>query len=309
MALAHDTAQVQARGGFRRALARNVEPWLLVAPVAVLIAVFFYGPLLYAFYISLTEWNGGLTAPEFIGLDNYVKLFTVDTKFQKAFANTIYYTLLTVVPSLAFGLGVALLLNRQTSGLIKVYRFVYYLPVITATAVMSVVWKFIYLPTGGLLNSILAAFSMEPVLWLLDPQLAMPSIAITSIWRHAGFTMVIFLAGLQAISESYYEAAKIDGANSWQIFRHITWPLLSPTTFFVLVTSIIGSFQVFDSVRVMTRGGPVDATNVIVYNIYENAFEIFAMGYGSAIAFVLFLMILFMTLVQFKVLGGRVHYE
>lgn len=309
MALAHQAAQVQARGGFRRALARNIEPWLLVTPVVVLFAIFFYGPLLYALYISLTEWNGGLTPPKFIGLENYTKLFTTDAKFQKAFANTIYYTLLTVVPSLAFGLGVALLLNRRATGLIKVYRFVYYLPVITATAVMSVVWKFIYLPTGGLLNSILVSFGAEPVLWLLDPQLAMPSIAITSIWRHAGFTMVIFLAGLQGISESYYEAAKIDGANSWQIFRHITWPLLSPTTFFVLVTSIIGSFQVFDSVRVMTRGGPVDATNVIVYNIYENAFEIFAMGYGSAIAFVLFVMILFMTLVQFKVLGGRVHYE
>lgn len=308
MALVQPVAPVRARGGIRRALARNLEPWLLVAPVVVLFVVFFYGPLLYALYISLTEWNGGLTTPKWIGLDNYWKL-TGDPKFQKAFWNTIYYTLLTVLPSMGFGLAVALLLNRQGSRLINAYRFVYYLPVITATAVMSVVWRFIYLPTGGLLNSILIRLGGEPVLWLLDPDLAMPSLAVTSIWRHAGFCMVIFLAGLQAISDTYYEAAKIDGANSWQLFRHVTWPLLSPTTFFVLVTSIIGSFQVFDSVRVMTRGGPVDSTNVIVYNIFENAFETFAMGYGSAIAFVLFLMIMFMTLVQFKVLGGRVHYE
>ena len=293
----------------RRAVQRNLLAWSLIGPIVVLFIFFFYGPVLYALYLSLTEWSGGMKPPVFIGLENYRKLALQDEVFRHAFNNTILYSFMSVLPGVFGGLAIALMLNYDNGPHIKIFRFAYFVPVVTSAAIMAIVWRFLFQPTNGLLNTLIGYVGIGPQLWLLDEAQALPAIAVTAIWRHVGFTMIIFLAGLQGISDTYYEAAQIDGANRWQLFRHITWPLLTPTTFFVIVTSIISSFQVFDSVRVMTRGGPVDSTNVIVYNIFQNAFETFAMGYGSAIAFILFICILLLTLFQFQVLGKRVNYE
>jgi len=298
---------VQSRGSawHRR---RAVEAWVLIAPVIVLFLIFFYGPVLFALYLSLCSWNGGVQPPEWVGLRNYQQI-AVDPIFLRSLGNTVQYSLMTVIPSLSIGLLLALALNIEALKIMRFFRVVYFMPVITAPAIMAVVWRYLFQANNGLLNNVLMSMGLPPQLWILDVNQALPSIALTANWHRIGFVMVIFLAGLQSIPDVYYEAAKIDGAGSWDLFRHITWPLLTPTTLFLLITSVIATFQVFDSVRVMTMGGPLNATNVIVYYIFQNAFELFKMGYGSAIALILFAIILILTAIQFKVLGERVHYQ
>jgi len=189
------------------------------------------------------------------------------------------------------------------------FRLLYYLPVVTPLSIAAVIWQWIYHPQMGLLNAALSTFGVAPRNWLGDPQIAMLSVIIVAIWAGLGYKMVIFLAALQGIPESYYEAAMIDGANRLDLFRHITLPLLRPTMLYVFITSLIGSFQVFGLVNVLTGGGPLDATNVLVMHIYRRAFSDYQFGEASAMSFVLFAIILLFTLVQWKVMGREVSYD
>ncbi|HOT27821.1 MAG TPA: sugar ABC transporter permease [Candidatus Ozemobacteraceae bacterium] len=278
-----------------------------LVPVFGILLCFHVLPIFYSLAISFYRWDL-IGEAEWVGLDNFARLFD-DPMFYKSLVNTFYYAIVSVPLSIACSMSIALLLNNPISG-IGIYRTIYFLPVITSLNAVSIVWNFIYHPDYGLLNKLLALVNLPPQLWLQDPFWAMPCIILMSVWKGLGYNVVIFLAGLQNIPKHLYEAARIDGANWLQQFRHITFPLLSPTTFFVFVMSTIGSFQVFSQIYMMTpRGGPLKSTMVIVYYLYQKAFEKFEFGYALAIAFVLFIMIFSMTLFNKLYVEKKVHYS
>ena len=288
--------------------ARREALWgyAMVAPLLIGLAIFFYLGLGASLYLSFTEWDV-LTAPQWVGLDNFQRFWETPI-YLKTFWNTLRFALLLVPLGMLASLGMALALN-QNIRLRGIYRVLFFLPVLTMPVAIAVVWKWIYAPDFGLLNQVLAFFGGPRVKWLGDPNLAMISLVIMSIWMGSGYGMVIYLAGLQNISRSYYEAAQVDGASSWQQFTNITLPLLTPTIFFSLVTSTISAFQVFDIVYVMTKGGPMDSTRTLVYTIYDDGFRFFRMGMASATAWVLFAIILAITVVQLWGQRRWVHYD
>lgn len=290
------------RTGIRKVLWEMRKEWtayLFIAPGLILFAIFTLYAVVFSFYLSFHEWNILEPAKPFVGLDNYLRLFS-DKRFARAVFNTVYYTALSVPLTMMAGLGVALLLNNVR--LKGIYRTLYYIPTITPLVVSAIIWKWVYQGDYGLLNYYLIQLGIikEPVLWLADPNLAMPSVILMSIWGGAGYQMVIYLAGLQAIPVEYYDAAEVDGANGWQTFTRITFPLLTPTTFFLLITSIIGSFQVFTQIYIMTNGGPLGRTSTIGFYLYEKAFRQFQMGYAAAMSYALFAMIFVFTLIQLR---------
>jgi multiple sugar transport system permease protein len=266
--------------------------------------LFSAAPLLFAFYLSFHRWNLLEPAKPFVGLAHYVDL-AADGLFWNAAKNTAIYSLYVPL-TMVCALGVASLLNRRIKG-VALLRAIFFLPYITSFVAISIVWQWMYDPDFGLFNWMLGLVGLGPYPWLNDPSTALLALILMAVWIHIGFQMIIFLAGLQAIPNELYEAAMIDGAGPWRRFRRITLPLLKPTTFFVLVTSIIGSFQVFTFVYVMTEGGPLHATDVIVYHIYQNAWQFLRMGYASAMSWVLFAVIFAITLLQFRFLGRRVE--
>lgn len=241
---------------------------VLLSPNLLGFLVFILGPVIASFCLSFTKWDL-LTQIEWIGLRNYQKLFS-DQVFWRALWNTVYYTIGTVPVGIAISLFLAIALNQRIRG-IKLFRAVYFLPVISSTVAVAVVWQWWYNPEFGLINYLLYLVGIEGPKWLTSITWAMPAVIIMSIWKNLGFNMLLFLAGLQGIPEVYYEAARIDGANWWQQFVKITLPLLSPTTLFVTVMSLINSFQVFDQVYIMTAGGPARSTSVLVHYLYQNA--------------------------------------
>lgn len=291
----------------RREWSDWLQGYAFLAPSFLILGVFVYFPVLYAAWLSLWRWRILRGEPTFIGLDNYTFLFSSED-FWQAMWNTFYFAAGSIPTGMAIALVIALLLNRPLRGL-AIYRTAYFLPTITSLVAVSIVWLWIYHPDVGLANYLLNLVGLPSVRWLNAPQSAMPALIILGIWRGLGYNVIIYLAGLQNIPQHLYEAAKIDGANRWQLFRHVTWPLLTPTSFFIFIIAIINSFQSFTQVDVMTQGGPIGSTTVIVYYLYKQAFQQFTMGYGSAIAMVLFAMILGLTLIQIKVLGPRVHYQ
>lgn len=299
------------RTGARRVLREMRRQWtayLFLAPVLLLFSVFTVFSVGYAFYLSFHQWNILEPAKPFIGLDNYARLFD-DSRFHEAVLNTVYYTAVSVPLTIGLGLAVALLLNNQIRAR-GIFRTMFYLPVVTPLVIASIIWKWVYNGDYGLANYYLMKFHLidEPLLWLADKNLAMPSVIITSVWKGVGFAMVVYLAGLQSIPEDYYDAAKIDGATGWRRLRDITIPLLSSTTLFLLVISILGSFQVFTQIFIMTNGGPLGRTRTIVWYIYTTAFKDFNMGYAAAMAFALFAMMLVFTLLQFRFLRREIEY-
>ncbi|MGD8868719.1 MAG: sugar ABC transporter permease [Gemmatimonadales bacterium] len=284
-------------------LREAITAWSFVSPSLALLLVFTAAPLLFALYLSFHSWNLLEPAKPFVGLQHYIEL-AGDSLFWNAAKNTAVYSLYVPI-SMACALAVAMLLNRRIKG-VAVLRAIFFLPYITSFVAISIVWQWMYDPNFGLFNWALGLVGLGPFPWLNSPGTALLALIILAIWIHIGFQMVIFLAGLQAIPNELYEAATIDGAGAWRRFWKITLPLLRPTTFFVLVTSIIGSFQVFTFVYVMTEGGPLHATDVIVYHIYQNAWQFLRMGYASAMSWVLFAVIFLITLLQFRVLGRRI---
>jgi len=270
---------------------------LFLSPNLILFLMFTLVPVLASFGFSFTEWDL-LRDPTWIGLGNFKEMFS-DRIFRQVMGNTLYYSLVSVPLGVAFSLLLAILVNQKLRG-VKFYRAIYFLPVISSTVAVAIVWQWIYNPEFGLLNYFLEFVGIKGPNWLGSTKWAMPAVIIASTWKGLGYNMLLFLAGLQGIPEMYYESAEIDGATRMRKFFHITLPLLSPTMFFVVVMSIIGSFQVFDLVFVMTEGGPGRATSVLVHYLYQSAFEYFQMGYASAIAWVLFFIVFGLTLIQLK---------
>ncbi len=314
----------------RRRLRATASGCLYLLPALLVLAAFRIVPILLSVRVSLYDW--GMAGPvAFKGLGNYIDVLG-DPVFWKSLLNTGWYMIFTVPTQLGLSLFVAVLLNQKIKAL-GAYRTIYYLPVVTSIVAVSIVWKWILHPDRGLLNYMLSWVGADGLRWLQDPRglfqlvlgplgdnlpyvlrgpsIAMVSLIIMGIWKGLGYNIVIFLAGLQNIPKTYYEAARIDGAGRFRIFRNITWPLISPTTYYVLIMSSIVAFETFAQVWIMTgppAGGPLSTTKVVMYYFYENSFELWRLGYGASIAFFAFLIILALTLIQRFVLERRVHY-
>jgi len=272
--------------------------YIFILPNLVLVLIFTLIPVLFAFGVSLTDWSL-LSKPEFVGLQNYTKIY-IDPVAHTTFKNTLVFTALSVPLRIILPLFLAVALNQKVRGL-AVYRTAYYLPVITASVAVSMVFLWILDTNFGLLNRALMAFGLHPVGWLTDPDVALFSIVLVTIWRGLGFNMIIFLAALQDVPADLYDVADIDGANGLQKFIYLTIPLISPSIFFTLITGVIDSFQSFDLVYNMTDGGPARSTYLIGYYIWRQAFDYLHMGYGAALAYILFFVILLITVVQWTV--------
>ena len=291
----------------RRAWTEWLAGYAFLAPSFIILAVFTYFPVAYALGLSFFKWRIMRGEPTFNGLANYELLLTSED-FWQAVGNTVYFAVGAIPTGMAVALFIALLLNRPLRAR-TIYRTAFFLPTVTSMVAVSVVWMWIYHPDVGLMNYLLNLLHLPSIRWLNDPRWAMPALIILGVWKGLGYNVIIYLAGLQNIPQHLYEAAQIDGANRWQLFRHVTWPLLTPTSFLILIMAVINSFQAFTEFHVMTQGGPLGTTTVIVYYLYVQAFQQFNMGYGSALAIVLFLIILGLTLIQNKMLGSKVHYQ
>jgi len=275
-----------------------IAPYIFIAPNIILFLVFMIIPIIFTFYISFHDW-GILGAPEFIGFQNFVSLFS-DKVFWTSLGNTVYYTAVTVPLSAAFGLLGAILLNRKIP-LRPIFRTIFFAPVVVSMTAAGLIWTWMFNPHYGLFNEILSYFGIGTVDWLTSTTWAMPAIIITTLWLRIGYCLVIYLAGLQAVPDSLYEAADIDGANSWQKFWRITLPTIKPTTVFIIVMEVIHGFMVFDLIYTMTNGGPGYSTTVIVQYIYQKAFVEGDMGYASAIGTIFFLIIMVLTAIQLRI--------
>ena len=280
----------------------NTAAWIFIAPALLGTLIFIIIPLFCSFGLSFTKWDL-LNPIEFVGLANYSALFK-DDLFYKVLGNTVVFALSTSIFGVIIPLILASILNSKIRGS-EFYKTAYFLPFITPMVVVGIVWAWIFDPNIGLLSQFLHIH----INWLYDSKFALPALIIVSVWKLIGYNMIIFLSSLSAISQNLFEAARIDGANSYQVFKNVTVPMLSPTIFFVVIITAISTFQVFDLIYLMTEGGPFDSTNVLVYAIYKNAFEYFNVGRASAIAYVLFVIILVLTLVQWHFRKKLVYNE
>ncbi len=289
------------------------EAYLFLLPSFAGFLIFVALPVVAALALSFVRWNL-LSPPTFVGAGNYVQLLTRDPIFRKTLWNTAYFTVTIVPLQLAFGLALAVALNRAIRG-VTLYRLIYFMPVVTTIVAAALVFQWMFNRDFGLISAMIwrlaevTGLPISPPDWLNSSAWAKPAVVILTLWKNTGFTMVIYLAGLQAVPEELYDAAKVDGASAWRRFRHITVPMISPTTFFLLVIQMIGAFQLFSEPYVMTRGGPAQATMTIVYYIYQNAFEFGRMGKASAMAWVLFTLVFTFTFIQTRLQRRWVHYE
>jgi len=289
-----------------------ISAYVFLIPFFLWLVFIMGGPILAAFFLSFCKWDI-LTPIQFVGFDNYKEMFFNDPRFWKALGNTTYFTALSVLPGLVLSIVVALLMNQKVKG-IGIFRTLFYLPsVVGAGVAVAVLWKWIFNADSGLLNYMISVLTQIPIAdcpkWLASEAWSKPALVIMSLWGVGG-SMIIYLAGLQGIPTTLYEAAEIDGANRWQQFWTVTLPGLSPVIFFQLIISIVGSFQIFTQVDVMTDGlgGPADSTLVMVLYIYQKAFKYYQMGYASALSWVLFIVIMLATWLQFKY-SKWVYYE
>ncbi|KAA3664338.1 MAG: sugar ABC transporter permease [Chloroflexi bacterium] len=281
--------------------------YLFVSPWILGIIFLFGGPIIASFGLSLTSWTGvSIESLQFVGLQNYQDIFS-DELFRTSLINTIYYAVGSVSLGIVVSLFIAILLNQNVPGT-GIFRTLFYLPSITAGVAMAVVWIWVFNPRVGLFNFLLGLVGVAGPAWLKDTNWALPALILMSLWQ-TGSYIIILLAGLQGVPQSLYEAAEIDGANRWNQFRHVTLPMISPALFLVVVIATVNSFQIFVNIRVMTQGGPGTSTMVYVYYLYQNTFSYLRMGYGSALAWVLFVVIGILTWLQFKASNSLVHYE
>lgn len=278
--------------------------YLFLLPNLLGFLTFSIFPIVAAIALTFSEWDLA-SSPTFSGLDNFWQM-AGDDLFWRALRNTFYYAGVAVPTGVFIAFWLALLVNRPMRG-VFVFRLIYFLPHVTLTVAAAIVWAWIYHPEFGLINYLLSMLGIQGPNWLFNSNWAMPAIIIMSNWKGVGYAMLIFLAGLQGIPAELYEAAIMDGANSRQQLRYITVPMLSPTTFFVLTTSFIGAFQGFDQFYIMTQGGPAFSTTTLVLYIFNNGFQYFKMGYAGSMATVLFLCILAVTLLQWRVAKSWVH--
>ncbi|MER1926958.1 MAG: sugar ABC transporter permease [Enterococcus casseliflavus] len=268
-----------------------------IAPNFIGFFLFTLVPVVFSLILAFMEWDS-FSSPEFVGMKNFSKMLGDDT-FWISLKNTFLYTIGVVPLTLVCSLGLAILLNKKVRGM-KFFRTAFFFPYVTSLVAIAVVWNMLFHPTMGPINQFLKFFIENPPGWTSSSDWALTAIIIVSVWRGMGYYMILYLAGLQSVPKELYEAASIDGANKWQQFRNVTFPSLRPTTFFVSIMLVINCFKIFDLVQVMTAGGPGRATNVLVYQIYNEAFVKFNFGYASAIAMVLFVIVLGITVIQFK---------
>jgi len=284
-----------------------VAGYLFILPASTLFVVFMILPVIAAITLSFTKYDV-FSPAEWIGLSNFAALFN-DQRLLAIYINTFTFTIFAVIFNVGFGLVLALLMNRKMPSLISyTCRLGYFMPVIISMIYVAIVWQAFFTRDVGIINFYLQFFQIEPIGWLIDPDISLSTVIFVDVWKNTGFAMVVFLAGLQNIPRSYYEAAYIDGGSPWQIFRGITFPLLSPTIFFNVIIYSIGALQVFDSISILTGGGPGDSTRSVTMYIFETAFQGFNFGYASTLAFTLFLIIMGLTLLQFKLSDKWVNY-
>jgi len=316
LALDH-AASAEARPARRRPLRRSAaesgalrQYWTALAlsfPALFLMFLLLIGPIVTVLVMSFTDYQLGASTVGFIGLDNYRDLFA-DRVFWKSLGNTLRYVAIVVPASVALGLGVALLIESGGS-LKNFYRAVFFIPVMATLIAMAISWEYMLHPQFGLINLMLKQVGLPPQAWLTDPALALPTLAAIGVWQLFGFNMVLFLAGLISIPRHLYDAAELDGARSaWSRFWLVTWPMLGPVTMFVVIISAIRSFQVFDTVHVLTKGGPNKASEVLLYSMYSEGFEFFRSGLAAAIAVVFLAFVLTLTVIKARLIEKRVHY-
>lgn len=285
---------------------RNVEGWLFIAPVILGILVFQFAPLLVSIYASLTDWDG-ISPARFVGLNNFKTLFTGDPLFITTLKNTAYFTIGSVPVSIAVGFGLALLCNQPIRG-VAIFRTAYFAPFVTNIVAIGFVWFYFFQPTDGVLNGILGVGGIHGPAWLSSSTWVMPALISVSVWQGVGYPMIILLAGLQGVPVELQEAATVDGAGRFRRMWSITMPLLTPQFFFLSITQFISSFQVFGLIYVLTKGGPGHDSTVYIYYLYQNAFAYGKMGYASAMAWLVFVLIALVTLVQWKLQKRWVFY-
>ncbi len=288
----------------------TLEAFGFLAPAVLVLVVFLLAPAIWVFWLSLYKWDLIAQNPDFVGLDNFRILLTHDTTFHKALFQTVYYVGASVPLGMALGLGIALLLNRGIRGR-GLMRSAIFAPYVMPIVAVAIIWGWMLNPDFGVINAALKGLHLPTLQWLQSSRTVLPSIILFSLWQHVGYNAVIFLAGLSNIPPELEEAARVDGARSWTIFWHITWPLLSPTTYFVLLISMIASFKVLVPVLVLvsSTGGPDNAALTVGVYLYNQAFGSFHAGYAGAISVVLFVIILAITLVQARVFSRRVFYQ
>jgi multiple sugar transport system permease protein len=287
--------------------ARRDWPYAFVflAPSLIGMILFTLIPILASFGLAFTDWNL-LRPPSFVGLENFKTMFS-DRVMWISLRNTFYYALLIVPSTIVASLALALVLRRNFPG-ITYFRLAFMIPGVSSLVAIAMVWRWLYNDQFGLINAGLQAIGLPAVGWLTNPHVVIPALVLMSLWTGVGFDAIIYLAGLKNIPEHLYEAARLDGASSWQSFRYITLPLLTPIHFFFLITGVIGAFQVFDVIYIMTQGGPGFSSHVYAFHLYNQAFRRFEVGYASAMAWFLFAIVLLLTLVQWRTVGRRVEY-
>jgi multiple sugar transport system permease protein len=287
--------------------AEAIAAWLLAAPATLLLWAMLLGPCVAVGVMAFTDWEFGAADFAWIGLGNFDEMAR-DRVFWRSLTNTVLYVGITVPVSVALGLGAALLIEAGTAGQ-AFWRAVYFLPVTATLLAMALVWEFMFHPSVGLVNQALGVVGIGPHNWLQDPALALPSLAAIGIWQALGLNMILFLAGLKAVPRDLYEAAAIDGADSaWERFRRVTWPMLGPALVFVVTITAIRSFQVFDTVQVLTDGGPEKATSVLLHRMYQEGFAFLRSGYAAALTLVFLAFTVTLTLLQTWLLDRRAHY-
>jgi multiple sugar transport system permease protein len=279
---------------------------VFIAPWLIGFLVFTAGPMVTSLWLSFHKYD--LQSMQFVGAENYRRLLFVDPLFWKSLTNTIKYAIFSIPLGIVGSLALALLLNQKVRG-IPLFRTLFYLPSLVPAVASALLWQWIFNTDNGILNLGLGWLGLPAVQWLQDENWALPAFVLMSLWGIGGGRMVIFLAGLQGISDTYYEAARIDGASAWQQFRNVTLPLLSPVMFFNLILGLIGAFQVFTSAYIMTGGGPNNATLFYALYLFRNAFEYFKLGKASALAWLLFLLLIVLTAIQFRMSKKWVFYE
>ena len=298
---------VEKRTGSARHAAAKAKPYLFVAPAVVILAIFWVYPILNMGYLSLFKWDLISPKMKFVGLENFQTLFA-DQQFWQTFANTVIYTVFVVGLGVTLGLFVAVYLKEhtKTNGFIQAVIFS---PYVVSLASVALLWMWIMNKDYGLLNSILGFFGIGAVDWLGDSHVALASLILISVWKSVGYDALILVSAIQGIPAHLYEAARLDRAGSWTTFRKITLPMISPTLFFLVVLDAIASLKVFETIQIMTAGGPQNATNTLVFSLYQYGFQFNKVGYAAAIGVVLLVLIAIFAIVYFRLLSNRVHYR
>ena len=290
-----------------KAKAVNAKPYLLIAPSIVLLCVFCIYPIFSIISLSFYQWDMVTPFKKFVGLENFITLLG-DAQFYRTLANTVIYVVCTVGFGVSLGLAAALYLSKKT----RVNSFlqsVAFTPYIVSLASIAMLWMWLMNKDFGLLNAVLAFVGAPPVDWLGNPRIALASLILIAVWKSVGYNALILVSALQTIPPYLYEAAKLDRAGAWSVFRKITFPMISPTVFFLTLVDAIASFKVFETIQIITEGGPQNATNTLVFSLYEYGFRFYKVGYAAAIGVVLLAIILIFTALYFKVLSKRVHYQ